>query len=165
MRGTGRGAHRSGDRPGRGPARRRRPGLIVGFFAVAAGDIEVGAATTAALYFHGLFNPIGGLLSQLDTVQDAGASLARLVGVLRLDRAVDSPSGTPATGCGCGTSATTTKPVTRCCGGCHCRCRRRAAWCWSARAGPARPPWSSWSPGCCNPAKGWSRWVRGRRAP
>lgn len=72
--------------------------LIVGFFAVAAGDIEVGADTTAALYFHGLFNPIGGLLSQLDTVHDAGASLARLVGVLSLDRTVDSPVGDPGDG-------------------------------------------------------------------
>lgn len=65
---------------------------------MAAGDIEVGAATTAALYFRGLFYPIGGLLSQLDTVQDAGASLARLVGVLRLDRTVDSPVGDPGDG-------------------------------------------------------------------
>jgi ATP-binding cassette subfamily C protein len=55
--------------------------LAVGFLAVRAGIVNVGQATAAALYFHGLFNPIGALLTQLDTAQDATASLARLVGI------------------------------------------------------------------------------------
>ncbi|HEY8527962.1 MAG TPA: ABC transporter ATP-binding protein [Acidimicrobiales bacterium] len=56
--------------------------LVVGFLLVRNGTITVGAATAAALYFHRLFDPIGGLLLQLDTAQAAGAALARLVGVL-----------------------------------------------------------------------------------
>lgn len=55
--------------------------LLVGFFSVRAGVVTVGQATAAALYFHGLFNPIGMLLTLLDTAQDAGAALARLVGI------------------------------------------------------------------------------------
>lgn len=58
--------------------------LSVGYAAVRADLVSVGEATAAALYFHGLFGPIGGLLGLLDVAQDAGASLNRLVGVTRL---------------------------------------------------------------------------------
>jgi ATP-binding cassette subfamily C protein len=59
--------------------------LVAGFLLVRNGTITVGEATAAALYFHRLFDPIGELLFQLDTAQAAGASLARLVGVLQLE--------------------------------------------------------------------------------
>ncbi|WP_442875222.1 ABC transporter ATP-binding protein [Actinoplanes sp. NBC_00393] len=58
--------------------------LVVGFLLVRDQLATVGAATSAALYFHRLFNPIGMLLFEADTVLQAGASLARLVGVANL---------------------------------------------------------------------------------
>ncbi|WP_433392239.1 ABC transporter ATP-binding protein [Micromonospora sp. KLBMP9576] len=58
--------------------------LLAGFLLVRDDLATVGAATTAALYFHRLFNPIGLLLLQSDSVLQAGASLARLVGVTSL---------------------------------------------------------------------------------
>ena len=58
--------------------------LTVGFALVQADAVTVGQATAAALLFHRLFNPIGTLLYTFDEVQSAGASLARLVGVLRI---------------------------------------------------------------------------------
>ncbi|MBG0567185.1 ABC transporter ATP-binding protein [Actinoplanes aureus] len=58
--------------------------LIVGFLLVREQLGTVGAATSAALYFHRLFNPIGMLLFEADTVLQARASLARLVGVASL---------------------------------------------------------------------------------
>lgn len=58
--------------------------LVVGYFLVADGQVELGAATAAALYFLGLFGPMGTLLFRVDELQDAGASLARLFGVIGL---------------------------------------------------------------------------------
>ncbi|MCG5436882.1 ABC transporter ATP-binding protein, partial [Micromonospora foliorum] len=58
--------------------------LLAGFLLVRGDLATVGAATTAALYFHRLFNPIGLLLFESDSVLQAGASLARLVGVTTL---------------------------------------------------------------------------------
>ncbi|MFI8803797.1 ABC transporter ATP-binding protein [Micromonospora chalcea] len=67
--------------------------LVAGFFLVRADLVTVGAATTAALYFHRLFNPIGLLLMESDSVLQAGASLARLVGVATLpDTAPSGPA-------------------------------------------------------------------------
>jgi ATP-binding cassette, subfamily C, bacterial len=54
--------------------------LGVGFVLVRDGAVTVGAATAAALYFHRLFDPVGALLFQLDTAQEAGAAAARRVG-------------------------------------------------------------------------------------
>lgn len=56
--------------------------LGVGYLLVTGGDVELGAATAAALYFLGLFGPMGSLLYRIDDLQDAGASLARLFGVI-----------------------------------------------------------------------------------
>ncbi|WP_433493501.1 ABC transporter ATP-binding protein [Micromonospora sp. CA-248089] len=68
--------------------------LVAGFFLVRDDLVTVGAATTAALYFHRLFNPIGLLLMESDSVLQAGASLARLVGVAELpDTAPPAASG------------------------------------------------------------------------
>ncbi|MFY1650309.1 ABC transporter ATP-binding protein [Solwaraspora sp. WMMB762] len=58
--------------------------LVVGFLLVRADLVTVGATTAAALYFHRLFNPLGALVAEFDQVQQAGASLARLVGVADL---------------------------------------------------------------------------------
>ncbi|MEU8313235.1 ABC transporter ATP-binding protein [Micromonospora sp. NPDC049033] len=70
--------------------------LVAGFFLVRDDLVTVGAATTAALYFHRLFNPIGLLLMESDSVLQAGASLARLVGVAELpDTAPPAASGPP----------------------------------------------------------------------
>ncbi|MEV0374448.1 ABC transporter ATP-binding protein [Streptomyces sp. NPDC050636] len=58
--------------------------LVTGFLLVDGGSVSIGTATAAALYFHGLFNPINAALFLIDDAQSAGASLARLVGVSRL---------------------------------------------------------------------------------
>jgi ATP-binding cassette subfamily C protein len=60
--------------------------LGTGFWLVNHDLVSLGAATAAALYFHNLFGPIGVALSSVDELQSAGASLARLVGVTRLER-------------------------------------------------------------------------------
>ncbi len=73
--------------------------LIAGFLLVRADLTTVGAATAAALYFHRLFNPIGMLLMQADTVLQALASLARLIGVADLPPDPDAaPGSRPPTG-------------------------------------------------------------------
>ncbi|GIF20575.1 ATP-binding cassette subfamily C protein [Actinoplanes tereljensis] len=59
--------------------------LVVGFLLVRHGVVSVGAVSAAALLFHRLFNPIALVMVTFDRVQDAGASLARLVGVLDMD--------------------------------------------------------------------------------
>jgi ATP-binding cassette subfamily C protein len=55
--------------------------LTTGFLLVRSGQITVGAATAAALYFIRLFDPINVLLVLVDDAQRAGASLSRLVGI------------------------------------------------------------------------------------
>ncbi|AOW93462.1 multidrug ABC transporter permease [Rhodococcus sp. WMMA185] len=59
--------------------------LATGFALVRADIVTVGQTTAAALLFHRLFNPIGMLMYTFDEVQSAGASLARLVGVVKLE--------------------------------------------------------------------------------
>ena len=70
--------------------------LVTGFVLVGNDATTVGAVTAAALYFHRLFNPIGELIFLFDTVQSAGASLARLAGVAGLSPPVIQPGPTPA---------------------------------------------------------------------
>ncbi|RVW08074.1 ABC transporter ATP-binding protein [Prescottella agglutinans] len=73
--------------------------LAVGFALVDADAVTVGQTTAAALLFHRLFNPIGALLYTFDEVQSAGASLARLVGVLGIPEADDTGTrGAPVDG-------------------------------------------------------------------
>lgn len=55
--------------------------LAAGFLLARGGTISVGEASAAALYFHRLFGPIGGVLGVVGDIQQAAASLARLVGV------------------------------------------------------------------------------------
>ncbi|WP_152354534.1 ABC transporter ATP-binding protein [Brachybacterium subflavum] len=58
--------------------------LVVGFFLVESRSLSAGGVATAALLFHRLFNPIGALVGMFDEIQSAGASLARMVGVIDL---------------------------------------------------------------------------------
>lgn len=67
--------------------------LIVGFLLVDARAITVGETAAAAVLFHRLFNPVSNLLYSFDQVQAAGASLARLVGVVTLVPSAASPAG------------------------------------------------------------------------
>ncbi|MGU3499520.1 ABC transporter ATP-binding protein [Mycobacterium sp. C31M] len=58
--------------------------LVAGYWLVQHGSITVGQTTAAALLFHRLFGPISMLLFTVDEAQDAGASLARLVGLVSI---------------------------------------------------------------------------------
>jgi ATP-binding cassette subfamily C protein len=55
--------------------------LAVGYVLVNDHEVSLGAATTAALFFAGLFDPINTVLGTFDDIQRAGAGLARLVGI------------------------------------------------------------------------------------
>ncbi|MFF1956199.1 ABC transporter ATP-binding protein [Streptomyces sp. NPDC058220] len=74
--------------------------LVTGFLLVDNGSVSIGTATAAALYFHGLFNPINAALFLIDDAQSAGASLARLVGVSSLpaEREPDGRAAAPVDG-------------------------------------------------------------------
>ncbi|MEV0345045.1 ABC transporter ATP-binding protein [Nonomuraea sp. NPDC050680] len=78
--------------------------LVAGFLLVRGGSVTVGESAAAAVLFHRLFNPIAMLLFTFDEVQAAGASLARLVGVVELPPAPRPVAGDgpprPATGHG-----------------------------------------------------------------
>jgi len=67
--------------------------LVVGFALVKGDLVTVGETTAAALLFHRLFNPIGMLMYTFGEIQSAGASLARLVGVVNIPAENASPSG------------------------------------------------------------------------
>lgn len=69
--------------------------LTAGFLLVSGDVVTVGAATAAALYFHRLFNPIGGVLMVFDDVQSSGASLTRLAGVALLPAHDDRSEALP----------------------------------------------------------------------
>lgn len=56
--------------------------LTSGFLFVRQDMITVGGVTAAALYFHKMFTPLGTLVFQFDAAQSAGASLARIAGVI-----------------------------------------------------------------------------------
>ncbi|MEU4690971.1 ABC transporter ATP-binding protein [Actinoplanes sp. NPDC023714] len=68
--------------------------LVVGFLLVQKNAVTVGEVSATALLFHRLFGPLILLMVTFDKAQDAGASLARLVGVLEmpLPRAPSSPA-------------------------------------------------------------------------
>ncbi|GAA2640572.1 ABC transporter ATP-binding protein [Paractinoplanes durhamensis] len=65
--------------------------LAAGFWFVRSGWVTVGETAATAVLFHRLFNPIGMILFTFDEIQEAGAGLARLVGVGTLAVA---PAGT-----------------------------------------------------------------------
>ncbi|WP_406131174.1 ATP-binding cassette domain-containing protein [Streptomyces sp. NBC_00989] len=55
--------------------------LVAAYALVHSGSADAGAATTAALFFVGLFDPVNTMLGRFDSVQQAAAGLARIVGV------------------------------------------------------------------------------------
>jgi ATP-binding cassette subfamily C protein len=59
--------------------------LVAGFCFVRAGWVTVGETAAAAVLFHRLFKPVSETLYIFDEIQEAGASLARLVGVSTLE--------------------------------------------------------------------------------
>ena len=65
--------------------------LVAGFWFGRGGTVTVGETAAAAVLFHRLFNPVSMILFTFDEIQEAGASLARLVGVGTLPVA---PAGT-----------------------------------------------------------------------
>ncbi|MGH3976415.1 MAG: ABC transporter ATP-binding protein, partial [Pseudonocardiaceae bacterium] len=65
--------------------------LVAGFLLVRNGSVTVGTATAAALYFHGLFDPINVALGLVDEAMAAAASMARLVGVADLPGHAELP--------------------------------------------------------------------------
>ncbi|MEU4244591.1 ABC transporter ATP-binding protein [Actinoplanes sp. NPDC026619] len=65
--------------------------LVAGFWFVRSGWVTVGETAATAVLFHRLFNPVGMILFTFDEIQEAGAGLARLVGVGTLPVA---PAGT-----------------------------------------------------------------------
>jgi ATP-binding cassette subfamily C protein len=71
--------------------------LVAGYWLVQNGSVTVGQTTAAALLFHRLFGPISMLLFTVDEAQDAGASLARLVGLVSIPQppAVEHASRAP----------------------------------------------------------------------
>lgn len=69
--------------------------LATGFALVDAGDVSVGAVTSAALLFHRLFNPIGALIALFDQAQSVGASLVRLAGLALLPAPAAVPGARP----------------------------------------------------------------------
>lgn len=71
--------------------------LVVAFVLVRRGEISLGAATAAALYFFRLFDPIGAAFGTFDELQEGGIALARLVGVTQIPQPV-KPTGQPADG-------------------------------------------------------------------
>lgn len=58
--------------------------LVAGFFAVRSEAATIGEATAAALLFIRLFDPINIVLGLVDDIQEAGAGLARLIGVTQV---------------------------------------------------------------------------------
>ncbi|MEU6478570.1 ABC transporter ATP-binding protein [Streptomyces sp. NPDC047017] len=69
--------------------------LVVAYVLVHADLAGIGAATTAALFFVGLFDPVNTMLGTFDSVQQAGAGLARIVGVTTYGRTPDGPPPPP----------------------------------------------------------------------
>ena len=59
------------------------------------GQATVGSATSAALFFAGLFGPINTVLGVFDDLQQAGAGLARLLGVRDCAATTPTPTLTP----------------------------------------------------------------------
>jgi ABC-type multidrug transport system fused ATPase/permease subunit len=72
--------------------------LIVAFLLVRAHLAPIGQATTAALFFAGLFGPINAVLGVFDGIQRAGAGLSRLVGLTTVETARSRPEAPSSVG-------------------------------------------------------------------
>lgn len=60
--------------------------VVTGAALVDAGSVSVGAVSAVALYVVRLFDPVSTLLEEVDEIQQASASVARLVGVTQVPR-------------------------------------------------------------------------------
>jgi ATP-binding cassette, subfamily C, bacterial len=81
--------------------------LTVGAVLVPTHQVPIGAATAAALFFVGLFDPINTALGVVDELQQAGAGLARLVGVVdAADRETPRPRAVSSSAAEPGVAAT-----------------------------------------------------------
>ncbi|AXG81819.1 ABC transporter ATP-binding protein [Streptomyces paludis] len=72
--------------------------LVVGYALLEAGAATLGEVSAAPLMFHRLFTPLGAIMFTFDEAQKSGASLTRLVGVLKEpseDRLVGDAAVTP----------------------------------------------------------------------
>jgi ATP-binding cassette, subfamily C, bacterial len=69
--------------------------LLVGYLTVKSGAATIGAATTGALFFARLFGPMNTVLGLFGTVQEAAASLVRVVAVAELESSGGETWGTP----------------------------------------------------------------------
>ncbi|MFI5914350.1 ABC transporter transmembrane domain-containing protein [Dactylosporangium sp. NPDC051541] len=67
--------------------------VVAGYFLVRTGAVTVGETAAAAVLFHRLFNPIGGLLFSAADIQAAGAAEATLAVVGALDWVSALPEG------------------------------------------------------------------------
>ncbi|GAB3918687.1 multidrug ABC transporter permease [Microlunatus endophyticus] len=74
--------------------------LLVAFLLVREDLASIGAATAAALFFARLFDPINTVLGVFDSIQQAGAGLARLIGVADQRRRAGLPGHPASTGPG-----------------------------------------------------------------
>ncbi|MFE1237130.1 ABC transporter ATP-binding protein [Streptomyces tendae] len=61
--------------------------IVVGYALLEADAATLGEVAAAPLLFHRLFTPLGAIMFTFDEAQKSGASLTRLVGVLREDAA------------------------------------------------------------------------------
>ena len=75
--------------------------LVVGAWLAFTGAATIGEVTTAALLFQALFGPFISLLMLVDDLQSAGASLARVAGVIQL---APAPGATSAQASGIATA-------------------------------------------------------------
>jgi ABC-type multidrug transport system fused ATPase/permease subunit len=66
--------------------------LVVAYVLVRHGQLSVGAAATAALFFAALFDPINTVLGVFDSIQQAAAGLGRLIGITMAKPAAGSRS-------------------------------------------------------------------------
>lgn len=66
--------------------------LFVAFLLVRAHLAPLGHATTAALFFAGLFDPINAVLGVFDGIQQAAASLGRLIGLTTAETSPPPPA-------------------------------------------------------------------------
>ncbi|MFI1753143.1 ABC transporter ATP-binding protein [Streptomyces sp. NPDC020571] len=85
--------------------------IVVGYALLEADAATLGEVSAAPLLFHRLFTPLGAIMFTFDEAQKSGASLTRLVGVLRED-AADRLVGDESVGAAAGPYPVTVRGLT-----------------------------------------------------